>query len=102
MYGNHAFAEGDAGPFKITYNSDNVTYSYNERENLLTIGGSGGITITGDGTPVNCGIKYADIVQISLTIENLNIEAEAPFTAGKDIEAYYPDCLQSTYPVGDR
>lgn len=75
----YVFAEEEiVGPFKIIDKGEYVSCTYDKNNNLLTISGSGSLTITGDGEPINAGIVLAEGHGIILTIKDLHIQAAAP------------------------
>ena len=76
---SYVFAEEEiVGPFKIIDKGEYVSCTYDKNNNLLTISGSGSLTITGDGEPINAGIVLAEGHGIILTIKDLHIQAAAP------------------------
>ena len=69
----HAFAGEDKLPFTIIGNQ--LDYEYSAENKLLTITGDG-LTIKGNGTPVDCGIKLKEGAKV--TIKNLHLQTDNP------------------------
>ena len=88
----HVFAEeNNAGPFNITAQTTGITYNYDAEDKILTIGGGGSLTITGDESPVEAGIVIQTNSKVSLTMNNLHIKAKVPLTVNANSEAS-PTC----------
>ena len=73
---NGVAAQEEDCPFKVTDRS-NVNISYNKEDKVLSIEGSGNVTIEGDGTSTGWGIEIeSQSIHFQVTIKDLSIERE--------------------------
>ena len=73
---NGVAAQEEDCPFKVTDRS-NVNISYNKEDKVLSIDGSGKVTIEGDGTSTGWGIEIeSQSIHFQVTIKDLSIERE--------------------------
>ena len=81
LFSTQPLTIGGKDGFDVSGNQ--ATFSYDDVNKLLTIGGSGDVLIKGRNKAVNCGIVLAKDHGIVLTIKDLHIQAAAPLKVEK-------------------
>ena len=69
----------NAGSFNVTGGTSGTEWTYDESAETLTFNASGTYTVTGDGLQTSEKIVVADNFNGTITLENINIEADCAF-----------------------